>query len=134
LIDIDDRVPQFLGRLFQSRCVEDAGVIDQDVQPAELARAGIDRGAPVCSAGDVQMNRDGGATARLRVDLLRGFPGLGVEHVANYDLSPFAHEQSRLGGPLSARTAGNKSHLAFEPIHERALSREELASSALRPR
>ena len=65
LVDIDHRVPEFLAGVLEARHIENAGIVDQDIEAAEFAYTGIDRRAPISRASDVQMDGDYGARARL---------------------------------------------------------------------
>src|SRR5260370_39543410 len=57
------------------------------------------------------------ACSGRRVDFIRKLRGLIVEHVADDDLGAFASENTRLGGALAARPAGNQRHFSFKPVH-----------------
>ena len=95
----------------------DSGVVDEDVESAELAFARRDGGAPVSRARDVEAKRRRDARSGRRVDFIRELGGLIVEHVADNDLRAFASENPRLGGALAARSAGNQRHFSFKPVH-----------------
>jgi len=63
------------------------------------------------------MQRARGFAAGLLVDLVCGSSALIVEDIADYELRTFRGKQARLGCALSARPAGNQSHLAFQSVH-----------------
>ncbi len=117
LVHVDDRVPFLLRGLLQTLPVGDASVVNENVESAELAHAGLHSAVPVSRAGYVQMNRANRDGAELSVDrvgsLLRQF----VAHVADYDLRAFACEEPRLRGPLPTRATGDQCNFILEPFH-----------------
>src|SRR5581483_4173096 len=117
LIDADDRVPQLLAGVLESGGAEDAGVVDEDVESAELALAGIDGGAPIRRAGDIEMHRESEALARGCVDFAGEPRCLVIDHVADQNSGAFIDEEPGFGGALTARASRNQRHLALKPVH-----------------
>src|SRR5262249_36005424 len=104
-------------RVFDTAGAIDAGVIDEDIQATKFTFAGGNCRAPVVCTRDVEMKRHGGLARGLGVDFIGGPLADIVEHIANHPLRALIREETRLGGTLSARTAGDESDLAFESFH-----------------
>src|SRR5208282_6468709 len=103
LVDVDHGVPLLLGGLLESLHVRDTGVVDQDIQPAKLPLAELDRGAPVGRARHVETDRPRDGGAGLRIDAVGGGLQEVVADVADYDLRAFAGEQAGLRRALPPR-------------------------------
>src|ERR1700730_3167747 len=64
LIHGDHAVPFLFAGVLDSAEVEDAGVVYEDVEAAELALAGVERGAPIRGPGGSEMDRNSNAEGR----------------------------------------------------------------------
>ena len=93
---------------------EDAGVVDQHVDVAELLAAGVDDGGPVRFAGHVVMAVDGRVAEVLGDGL-----ALLVEHVAEDDLGAFGDEQPGFGFSLTSGRSADQGHFAGQPAGRR---------------
>ena len=97
-----------------------AGVVHQDVQPAELADHGGHGHCPVSFVGDIQWHKDRLATS---LDYLRDDPlRLVLQYVRDGDSCALLGEYRGLRGPHAARGTRNHRHLAFQP-HESSFNR-----------
>ncbi len=75
-VHADDRVPLFLARGEEHAVADEAGVVDEHVEPAERVDRGLHEALRACPVGDVVGVRDGLAAERVDLvdDVLRG-PG-----------------------------------------------------------
>src|SRR5579885_2438637 len=132
LIDRDDGIPFLLAGVFEAVEVENSGIVDEDVQSAELALRGFDRGAPVRRTGHIEMNGNGRARSGA-VDLIGERADFRVKNVGDEDPGALAHEDSAFGGALSARASGDKSDFSLETVHGRSLPFLVVSSAAGSP-
>jgi hypothetical protein len=102
-------------RLTDEAVLGDAGVVDQDVEPAQLAGQRLDRGAGRRPIGDVEAAHDGlaaGGGDQLR-GLLRGILAAGeVDHHAG--AAPGQRDAHRPPDP--ARPAGDQGDPPLQPL------------------
>ena len=86
-------------------------VAHEHVQPAEVVDGGVDGGAPVVLARDVEVH------VPRRVTEIGRDRGTGVvEHVTEQHPRSFGRELPCLGFPLPARGAGDERDLAVESV------------------
>ncbi len=115
-VEVDvDHLPELLRRLAGGRHRgADAGVVDQDVDPAELLDGGVDEVLAGGGIGDVGAHRDGLATGAFHQRLRLGQPvdPAGAERHVRAGLG----ERLREGDTESGRRAGHDRHLAVEPV------------------
>ena len=64
----DDGVPFLFAGFDDAFDVEDAGIVDEDIEAAEFAGGGFDGGAPIGSAGDIEMNGNSGLVASFAIN------------------------------------------------------------------
>jgi hypothetical protein len=89
-----------------------AGVVVQDVEPAEMAGRGLDGARDAVGIGDIGRDRDRAIAGEMRALLARRRIDLG-----DRDAGALAGEQDRGGAADPGARAGDQRHLAFEPIH-----------------
>ena len=102
-------------RLFDALPEEQAGIVDEDVEPAPPRDRGADRTVPVFFAGNIEVVKD-----RCRVapaDLAGGFPSALVENVADDNPRSRLDHQPRGFCADAARRARDQGDLAVEPVH-----------------
>ena len=92
--------------------LQDAGVVDEDVELAEAALGLFDHALPFVFAAHVVVEVDG-VVAEVGRDLLAEI----VEHIAEDDLGAFRDEQPHVLLTLAARAAGDDRYLAVQPAH-----------------
>ncbi len=136
--------------------VERAGVVDEDVDRAELLDDAVDRLLHLVAVGDVALDRGGAAAERL--DLLRrrlreddslrlrdlGEDAVGLGRlgrlvrldldVGDDDVRPGARERQRVGAAEAARAAGDEGDAAAEVDLERHATRGRKISLAITSR
>jgi hypothetical protein len=117
LVNADDGVPFLFAGFQDAFDVQDAGVVDQDVEAAEFAGGGIDGGPLIGASGDVKANRYGGLVTGLAIDLLGEGSGVLIEYITDDNAGTLVNEDPCLGSALPARTAGNQCNFALKPIH-----------------
>jgi hypothetical protein len=111
-VDRAQPVPLIEARLLDALAEKDAGIVDQDVEPAKAAGDGGDRRGPVGFAGHVETG-----VQHVAADGAGGLPARFVQHVADRDFGPrFGHQPRRLCTD-PARRAGNQRDLAVESVH-----------------
>ena len=90
-VDVERPVPELHSSILQpDSAAADAGVVDEDVEPAVLVKGGLHCGVPLGGAGYVEVDVCSVAAefGYLRFNL----PALVVEQVADDDLCAFAGE------------------------------------------
>src|SRR6266568_9333967 len=126
-IDRHNAVPVIFGGLLDAFADENAGVVHQHIYLAVAALCRVYRGAPVCLAGDVQVDVGHLATGGpdLRLDLFPFF----VPDISQDYLGALTDEQLRLGGALSPCTTADQCDFAIEPAHNAPLSQTVTSTS-----
>jgi hypothetical protein len=106
-VDVEDPLP--LGELvvLQGSDVEDAGVVHQHVDAAELANGGRHRGFPMLGFRDVQVHVANGVA-----ELGRDRVALVVEDVAEHHPGPLDYQRPHVGGAHPPRAAADERDLA----------------------
>ena len=117
----DQPVPFVERGLLDALADEDAGIVHQHVELAELLDRGVHGGGPARLAGDVE--RDVERLAARRLDLLRRLPAALVEHVADRHLGAGAGHQLGRRAADAARRARQERDLAVQPVHAFLLDR-----------
>ena len=96
--------------------VDDAGVVDQNVDTAELVDRDGDHTLPVVGSGDVEMFVAGSVA-----NLLGDHFALGIEDVAENYLGSLVHECPNVRGAHPAGAATYHGNLARQPSCHRCL-------------
>ena len=109
-VDVEHAVPLFVGGLFDCPLGTGAGVVHQDVEPAERLKRGGDRGADGGVVGDTR--RDVSHLGRQRARALGG-------QVKDHDGGAFGGERGGDGRADAGRTAGNECLQSLELVHVR---------------
>src|SRR5262249_27930565 len=118
LVDLEG-APEGLGAgLGHRRELDDAGVVDQGVEAAELRHGDLDRLAPGLLGGDIKGDEDR-IVAEIGCDLV----ALLGENVRESDPGALLDEVTRLRLPLPPGGAGDQRHLALEAAQETGGSR-----------
>ncbi len=108
-VDVDHRVPVGLGDVEEVGGAEDAGVVDQDVDPSERRERRRGRGLDLAAAGDVAADRPG-----LGAELGGERLGRGGVDVPEREPGAARREQPRAGGADAVGGAGDDDDLAGE--------------------
>ena len=112
-VDVEREVEVFQRDLVDGAQLENAGVVDQDVEPAEGARGFVDRGAQRSGIGAVDAQRQRAAACGFDA----GGELLGcrlVAGIAEGDGGAVLGEAPHDGGADAARAAGDEGDLAGE--------------------
>ncbi len=118
-VHLDDGVPLLRCHLGQGAVAQDPRVVDERIQPAELAeRGGHDR-LRVVDLRAVAEVQDGGA-ARCGDLVDDGLTGLGVD-LTHDDARPLTGQLDGFTAAQAASSAGDDRDLALEESHERAI-------------
>ena len=122
----DDRVPLVLFHVHEHPVAQDAGVVDEDVEPAERVDRVLDEAAGAGEVGDVLAVGDGLAARGLDLgdDLLRrrqvgALAGERAAEVVDDDLRAGRGERERVRAADAAPGAGDDRDLAREVRHRR---------------
>ena len=91
---------------------QDAGVVDQTVELAELGLGEVRGGGPLRLVGHVQPDE-----ARRVPDLLGDLRPEVLQHVGDHHVRALGREQPRLLGSLTARGAGDQHHAPVQLAH-----------------
>ena len=98
-----------------------AGVVDQDVEPAEAAHRGVDRCLPVGFARHVEAHEkrfaDGGADVALER------PAFRLQDVADDNPRPLPREEARLDGAHPPGATADQRDLSGQPHPARTRAR-----------
>src|SRR6516162_566313 len=95
------------------RAAAEAGIVDEDVEPAELDDSGVDRRPPLRFAADVEMVENRRAIHFCNLGNHR--LSLIVEHIGDGDLGSFAGEDPCHAGTHAGGSSGNQCDLVLEP-------------------
>ena len=99
-------------KLLQRGQRDDAGVVHQHVELAELADGGVDRGLPLLGLGDVEVD-----VARSVADVVGQRLALVVEDVADHDLGALLDEHPCVRGTHAAGAAADERNLSVHASH-----------------
>ena len=123
-VDIDDDVPFLFGHVEDHPVAQDAGVVDQDVEPSEGVERLLDHALASGHVGDRVVVGDSIAAGVLDRghDLVGGcrlaveFAALRAAVVVDHDLRALGGEQEGVSASDSASGAGHDRDAAFESI------------------
>jgi hypothetical protein len=90
-VDVDDVLPVGKREILQRVAIDDAGIVDQHVEPAELAHCHLYGGLPLIGLDDVEVDGPG-----RRAQLLGERMGVVVENVADDDVGSFGDQCPRV--------------------------------------
>ena len=115
-VDVENTVPLREFVVLDQADVDDARVVDQDVDRAELVDRGRDNVLPVVGVGHVEVYVTG-STANVFGDRF----AFGVQNVAEDDLGSLVDECPNMRGTHPTGTATDDGHLARQPTCHRFL-------------
>ena len=102
-VDVHDGVPGLLGEVAEPGGTADAGVVDEDIQFAEVGDGEVDGGLPVVLPGDVQP--DEASVAAGGVDVCFNLTSFIFEDVADDDGCALGGEESGFHGAHASGAA-----------------------------
>jgi hypothetical protein len=132
-IDRDDRVPAFLGKRHDLCDMLDSGVIDEDVDAAELLRRLGDEFAYLRRLCHVSAGIRGTDAVALGKAGPQPLYGGGVTEAVQHDIATLGGQRRRDAEPDPAGRAGNNRGLAFQHRPSPVLPRRH-AAAHLHPR
>ena len=115
-VDVHDQVPVLLGHLEEQVVAGDAGVVDQDVDPAELVDDALHRGLRGGGVDDVAADADRAGTVG-EVEAARGVGGGGLVEVEDRDRGALAGEALGDAEADASGCSGDDGDAAVEPTH-----------------
>jgi hypothetical protein len=114
-VDVEHGLELLVRHLLDRRVPGVAGIVDDDVEPAERIGGGLDEAIGKARFGDAAVDRDGFAARRL--DLVsHGVARRGIE-VVDDDARPFAGEFQGDGPSDAAARSGDQGDLSLELGH-----------------
>src|SRR6202007_1551815 len=102
-------------RLLDAHAEKDPGIVDENVETAEVTGYGRDRSGPILLVGNVEMDVECLASGTL--ECAHGLAPTLVDHVRAGDPGSRCDHQPRRLGADPARRPRNQSDLAIEPVH-----------------
>ena len=114
-VHADDGVPVVVGHLGQRLVPQDAGVVDQRVEPAELAHGGLDE--PVRDVGIGDVARDGDRAPPRGGDLVGHRLAGGRVELGDHDRRALCGALQRLAPADAATRTGDDHDLAVQKSH-----------------
>jgi hypothetical protein len=114
-VDPDDRVPLLRGHLRQRPVPEHPGVVDQPVEPAELAHRGLHQRVGHGHIGDVALDQHGVAAGGL--DLVDHLAADRRIELVEHHRGALPRALQRLAAPDPAPGARHHDHLVVQQAH-----------------
>jgi hypothetical protein len=122
-VDVDDLVPLVHIELSELTERDDAGVVDQYIELAEVVDRGGHRGVPLFGLGDVEVD-----VACGLANLVGEFFAVIVENVADHDLGALGDQCASVGSAHPPSATADQCNFSVHASHDASRYRSGLAN------